>query len=126
MSCDEIETWYRGETTEFVLTAVFGGQLRDLREFTGGIELQVKRNLDDPDPALVVLAVDTGIVLRDQDDLDDGLGKADVTIESDAWDDVEAGYVWYDVFGLFAGSPPVRKLIVVPTRVLLAGVCNTP
>ena len=117
-----IETWYKWSTLEFTLTVVFGGELRDLRDFDA-IELVVKRHLGETQTALVTLGIGSGITLQDQDEAD-GLGKADVVIPSDAWDGVAAGHVWVDVFGIFNGSPPVRKLIVQPTYKYLSDVCN--
>lgn len=116
------ETWYRGETIQKLLTVATDGELRDLT--SAGLELEVKALPGNADPALISLAIGSGIELRSQSGAT--LGQADITITSAQVDGLAPGVYWYDVVAILPGTPAIRKYVVPPTKVIVAAVVNRP
>jgi hypothetical protein len=124
MSCSTPQIWLRGETRELVLT-VFGAdnELRDLGAALA-IEYQVKAAPGAPDPALISLAIGSGITLRAQSGAT--LGQADIAVSSAATDALTPGTYYEEAVLVLPGTPPVRKYILGPRKLFLDDVVNRP
>ena len=122
--------WYRGETREYVVTVLSGGEEQDLTQ-VAGIELQLKSAPGAVDPPLATLALGAGITLRTQSG--ETLGQAAVVLPYDWLTQVAgspatavtpAGDYYFDVVVIFPG--PVRRYVVRPTKVVVRDVVNQP
>lgn len=116
------QTWYRGETTTYVLTYVVNGVPTTLAN-ASAVELQLKAAPGTADPPLATLSLGAGIALRNQTT---SPGQADVVIPYDWLTGVgtPAGTYYFDVVVVFPG--PTRRYVVRPTRVVVRDVVNPP
>lgn len=124
MSCSTPQIWLRGETRELVLTVFdLHNELRDLTSATA-IEYQVKTAPGAPDPALVSLALGSGITLRTQSGVT--LGQADIAVSSAATDALAPGTYYEEAVLVLPGTPPLRKYVLGPRKFFVNDVVNRP
>lgn len=115
--------WNRYETIELDFTVTVDGERVDLTEATD-LELQVKAAPGGADPPLVALTLGDGITLEVQSGAT--LGDGHAVIPSDAWDEVAGGTYYWELVGVFPGTPPIRRYLQPVRKVILSEVVNPP
>lgn len=122
MNCTPPQIWLRGETRELVLTVFdLDNEPRDLTSALS-IEYRVKTAPGAPDPALISLALGSGITLRTQSGTT--LGQADIEISSAATGALTPGAYYEEVALTLPGTPAVRKYVLGPRKFFVDATLN--
>ncbi len=125
MSCSATPVWKRGETREMTLT-VFdaGGAARDISSATA-IEYQVKTAPGAADPPLIGLSLGSGVTIRSPQ-TGQNEGRADVVVSSALTDLLAPGTYYEEAVLVLPGTPPIRKYVLGPRKIIVAEVVNRP
>ena len=115
--------WLKGETREIEIYCVDDDDESEDLSVASGIELEIKVNRGDPDPALVRKTIGSGVTLLDQTEAATK-GRARILVDAADTASLDAGAYWLDVVVLMPGSPARRNYAIQPTRIVLEDVVN--
>lgn len=111
---------YRGDTFTFQI-AVTGDDGSAESLAGAAVEVQVKQELNAPDPPLIDKSIANGGIILEPDS-GDTVGVATCTFSS-AETNVEPGTYWIDIVGVFDGA---RGHLLAPTELVIKGSVNIP